>query len=953
MKSLGEFFLQLCLLALLLSPQLAHAQFIDPRIQFSSLDTPHFTIVFDSRHRLIAELYANYAEEAYQTLNSRFNGEAPKKTVILINDVSDQANGSAVGIPYPIITAFGVLPGPSEPVSDYGNWGRELLMHEFTHILNFEPANGVFSPLRYIFGNLVRPNMFLPRWYLEGLAVEEETEFSNNGRLRSPNFTAELRALSLDGLLEKENISRINEVGIPYFPFGARPYLLGSILWDEIVHEKDPEIVGRLNGRYSRRFPFFITAPILEETGHDFQALLSESYRRIRIKSLEQKDEIEGGSKFQFKNFKGQLGFDSSSPAISPDQLKLLVVTHNEETESLIELRERKSFDQSFSEIEPVKVLDGTAITRVSWLGNSNEFVYEGIDTYDHFNRFSDLYIYNLETKKKQRLTHAQRAREATVSPDGHKICFVQLDTALTRLGCIQSDGSNFELLYSPELQIRISRPEFLSQDEIIFSERNSSGSEVLKIFNFKSLKIREVLTDFSPAHFAKQTSQGLFFESEKSGVANIYLASKDFKTAKPVSNVVTSCSTSELDSARDELLISVLSGKGQNIASVDAPSWKNQPLVLPQIAPLIEDHWKKNSPPTVQFEKKIEDYSPWSYLYPRYWMPYFYLLPGGSYFSASTAAADPAGHHAYTLLASYDTLSSKPSIFAAYTNSTIATPLTFDLFDYYEYIYAIGYIRHSTTVNPYVTSFIPGLSNNFTFGGGWTYFQSAYTGANLNANGPGGFFNYSNISKRGLQISPETGGTLYLGYNSYLPNIGNVSYDEVKFRGSYFYSKNLPKHHALAGFLNLYYAPRLDHLLLGRTTSSAVFQQNVLDSSFVLRGYPYGALIGRNLFSTNLEYRFPIREAYDGYDVKPIFFHKYYGAIFTDITTVDGAFYSVKNLSYNLASAGRYFVGSGLELKADTTMFYQIPITLTLGLYYGFDKDASLGFSPFFGFTL
>ncbi len=968
MKILSELFLRFSLIALLLAPFDVSAQIIDPKLNFSCLETTHFSIIFDSRHRLIAELYADYAEEAYETLIQKFNMDAPRKTIIFINDVSDQANGSAVGIPYAIITAYGVLPSPSEPVSDYGNWGRELLMHEFTHILNFEPANGVFSPLRYMFGNLVRPNMFLPRWYLEGLAVEEETEYSNSGRLRSANFTAGLRALSLDGLLVKENISRINEVSIPYWPFGARPYLMGSILWDEIVRSKDPGIIGRLNDRYSRRFPFFLTAPIVEETGFDFKSLLNQAYSRIETSVLKQKAKIEASSQFSPKSFKSQLGFDTNSPSLSPDRLKLLLVTHNEEIESLIELRERKDFNQSFSDIEPRKIVEGTAIGRASWLGNSNEFVYESLDTHGRYNHYSDLYKYNLETKKRDRLTNGIRARDAAVSPDGQRICFVQLDTALTRLACIPRDGekggsgtggnndsvkSGLEVFYSPELQIRISHPEFLSNSEIVFSERDSTGREVLKIFNLISHSLKDLLPDYSPMHYAKLTPLGLLFESEKSGVANIYLTSQDLKTVSPITNVITSASTAELDSARGELLVTLLSGKGQNVAAIDSNIWSNQPKILPQVAPLINDHWKRHTPPTVQVEKKIEDYSPWSYLIPRYWMPYFYFLPGGSYVSASTTAGDPVGHHAYSLLASYDTLSSKPSIFATYTNATIATPLTFNLFDYYEYIYAVGYIRHSTVVNPYLTSFIPGLNNNYTMGGGWSYFQSAYPGANLNGNGPGFFFNYSDISKRGLQISPEKGGTLYLAYNSYLPNIGNVSYDELKFRGSFYFSKYLPKHHVLASSLNLYYAPRLDHLLNGRTTSSAVFQQNILDSSFVLRGYPYGALIGHNLYTANLEYRFPIRETFEGYGVKPLFFQKYYGALFTDVTTADGAFYSIKNLKYDVANAGRYFVGSGLELKVDTTMFYQIPVTWTLGLYYGFDKEASYGFTPFMGFTL
>jgi outer membrane protein assembly factor BamA len=139
----------------------------------------------------------------------------------------------------------------------------------------------------------------------------------------------------------------------------------------------------------------------------------------------------------------------------------------------------------------------------------------------------------------------------------------------------------------------------------------------------------------------------------------------------------------------------------------------------------------------------------------------------------------------------------------------------------------------------------------------------------------------------------------------------------------------------------------------LGRTTASAVYQQGILDSSFVLRGYPYGALIGKSLYSGNLEYRFPIRDSFEGYNLRPLFFQKYYGAVFLDAATVDGFYYANAANNYYRADAGRYFMGSGLELKADTTLFYQLPVTFTLGLYYGFDAVASYGFTPFIGFLL
>ena len=107
----------------------------------------------------------------------------------------------------------------------------------------------------------MHPNGILPRWYLEGLAVESESQFTDFGRLKSPRTFAEYRAFVEDAVLHKEDIARINETMIPSYPFGERPYILGSLLWEHMAQFGPPDVVDRLNQRYSRRFPFIINRP--------------------------------------------------------------------------------------------------------------------------------------------------------------------------------------------------------------------------------------------------------------------------------------------------------------------------------------------------------------------------------------------------------------------------------------------------------------------------------------------------------------------------------------------------------------------------------------------------------------------------------------------------------------------------------------------------------------------
>src|SRR5207248_1331016 len=106
-------------------------------------------------------------ESIYGTLNGVFS-EMPEKTLIVINDRTDLTNGYATAIPERTIVVFPVLPGPLESIYEHGDWPRELIMHEYTHVITFEPRHGVVRWLYSAFGSIVTPNILLPRWWLEG-----------------------------------------------------------------------------------------------------------------------------------------------------------------------------------------------------------------------------------------------------------------------------------------------------------------------------------------------------------------------------------------------------------------------------------------------------------------------------------------------------------------------------------------------------------------------------------------------------------------------------------------------------------------------------------------------------------------------------------------------------------------------------------------------------------------
>ncbi len=934
------------------------AALVAPEIKWKTFSTEHFQLIYDANHQMLAEAYAVDAERAYYFLAPIFNNETPEKTILVLDDSTDSANGFATPLPRPLINVYPVLPDSLDFLSHYSIWSREMITHEYTHILNFEPTHGFWKPFRYIFGGVFRPNALLPRWYLEGLAVQTESAFTDFGRLRSPLYKAIIRAQVIDGTWGSENLGRANETTIPTWPLGSRPYFYGALVWNDIVREHGSEAIGKLNDRYSRRFPYFLNAPAEDITGHEFPTLMTNMYAyQKNIASKQIADLSQASLTDRVVLFPKISSHLQHSPRISPNNENLIFVNRTVETKDQIYLLNRKA-SEHFEQSEPQLVasnLDG--VSRVNWFPDSKSFVFSALDEFDRYYNFSDLYLYEIETKKKTQVTKGLRARDPVVDKNGERIVFIQNLTSATRLVSVNKNGEDLKILYEPKLQVRISNPEFLEEQKIIFSERDLDGQEYLRELDLTTLQVTTRLGGYEPITSAHMTPQGLVFLSSKTGVANLYLADKNLKSAQPITNTATHIFNGTIDVTTNQVLASRLNSDGGHLETY---IFKPFTIPLAEARPTEGYDWKKHEEPTPYvMNASIEEYSASKYLFPQYWLPVIFAGPYGSAAGAVISGQDPLVKHSYVAEGTWDSAINRPGYGFSYLNAQTRVLLGLSLYDQ---TFAVGSTEQQSTsamtnrevwTNVTGSFYLPNLSSDWRGFLGWAYFSNQYEGeAATIQQGPTTGFKYSNLSQRGYQISPK-GQTLGASYTHVLANNGNVAYGRTSAEGSYYWTKWLPKHHVLKSQVRGTYSDQNRSIFSGTTTAGGDYLSSAINAPYVVRGYPLAEFVGWSVATASLEYRFPISYIYDGPDITPLFSKRLHGAFFWDTLTTQGAYYGSDKKGLRATDLGTFFSGYGAELRYDFTLFYFAPITMRIGYHYGEKTSANGGGALYVGFMV
>lgn len=617
----------------------------DPLRSYRTVETEHFIIDYWAGYDDVARRVGVVAERAHRTLAVALDHVPAEKTIIVLVDDTDSANGFAGVIPRNAIQLN--LTGPSSitELDDHEDWLYGLVAHEYTHILHLDTMSGLPNIYNTIFGKTWAPNQVMPRWVIEGIAVYEESKRSAGGRNRGTRFDAWIRVAR-----HEHKDLRLDEVqgAARQFPRGNGAYVYGSHFLRYVFDRFGDDTLRAMShasGAYP--IPFAINRQIAKVVGKPFTELYDDwkTYLRDRYALEEQAAERRGLRAGVQLTHSAETNGDAM---YSLDGKRLYWVQYD--GYDLLHVRAMPvdgTPSERLARAEDIVHLDNLGPFQVL---DDGSLVYEQGRVYRREYDWQDIYRWDAGTREEQRITTGKRARDPAVSPDQRRLAYSMNGKSESVIAVqdlvpdapvtVAWRGERFDQAYQPAWSPDGTR--------LAFSAWRRGGFRDILIVTLATGAVEEVTRDRAIDMSPSWSADGryVFFDSDRTGISNIYAFDTRDRSTWQVTNVLGGAFRGRPSPDGTRLAFE---------ANVPAGGLDLFEIALARDAWLpARDYVDAKPPPVVIRDDEAtvsapRPYRPLETLAPQSWTGQYQLGDAPSV-AIQTGGADAVGLHSYTL---------------------------------------------------------------------------------------------------------------------------------------------------------------------------------------------------------------------------------------------------------------------------------------------------------------
>ncbi|NGP75885.1 hypothetical protein G3570_04520 [Balneolaceae bacterium YR4-1] len=565
-----------------------------------TIESEHYLIHFQKGNSRSAKVASRIAEEVYPGITELYMLEPDTKISITLNDRQDYSNGAAYFFDNQIQIW---VPALNTPLRGTNNWLRDVISHELTHIIQLQASMKKSRRLPAVYfqwlsyedvrrpdvlygyprGIITHPfaSISIPAWLAEGSA-----QYQRSGWYYDTWDTH--RDMVLRSAILNDNYLSLEEMGI----FSSKNSLQREQVYNQgfsftiyLVQQYGEEILPKISDAFSRSGVYSADEALKVATGKSGNEIFDEWVNNRKSFYTNATEDI---SPSETKTIEGD-GFMNFFPRFSPSNNRIAYLSNKGRDESRTSLyitdTENKSrspgLSISLGELKTSKPLscgfgNDPLIEKIhssfsfSPDGEKIAFIRRELNAYGE--QYDDLFTYNFETGKQQRVTKSARLSSPVWHPTDNKVVAIVQSQGTQNIVLVDTTNGEVTQLTDYDRGQQLFTPAWNQDGSMIyFAFSDAKGREIRRL-HIKSKEIETVIADpYADVRdpFIDSEGEFLYYASDRTGIFNIYRMPLQGGEPQQLTNVIGGAFMPNV-SSDNQVVFAEYTGQGYRISSIN-----------------------------------------------------------------------------------------------------------------------------------------------------------------------------------------------------------------------------------------------------------------------------------------------------------------------------------------------------------------------------------------------